>query len=301
MTQRQLVLLIVASLAVGAGTAVLAQQNFDTVEVKPQKVAEGVWMLQGAGGNIGVSAGADGVVLIDDQFAPLTAKIKAAVATFSDQPVRFVFNTHCHGDHVGGNENFATGGAVIVAHDNVRRRMSVEQVNKLFNRTTPAAPAKALPVVTFDDSVTFHLNGETLAAFHVAPAHTDGDAVVRFRNADVVHMGDVFFNGRYPIIDLSSGGSADGIVAACDRVLPTLGPATKVIPGHGPLSDREGLKRYRDMVATVRDRVKKLVKEKKTLEQVQAAKPTAEFEAEWGAGSMKGDRFVEVLYTDYSR
>ena len=282
---------------IATAPAAAAQVNYDTVQIRTVKVAEGVYMLMGAGGNIGVSVGSDGVILIDDQFAPLSDKIKAAVAALGG-PIRFLLNTHWHFDHTGGNENFAKSGVVIVAHENVRRRMSVEQFISALNRREPPPPAAALPVVTFTDAITFYLNGDSINVFHVAPAHTDGDAVIWFRKANVMHMGDTFFNGRYPLIDLSSGGSVDGMVAAADRVLALVDANTRIIPGHGPLGDRPALQTYRAMLATVRDRIRQAVAADQTLEQVQAAKPTAEFDAIWGKGSITPARFVEIVYTD---
>ena len=291
---RRLPVSVVLVLAAAAPAA--AQVNYDTVQIRTVKVAEGVYMLMGAGGNIGVSVGSDGVILIDDQFAPLSDKIKAAVAALGG-PTRFLLNTHWHFDHTGGNENFAKSGVVIVAHENVRRRMSVEQFISALNRREPPSPAAALPVVTFTDAITFYLNGDSINVFHVAPAHTDGDAVIWFRKANVMHMGDTFFNGRYPLIDLSSGGSVDGMVAAADRVLALVDANTRIIPGHGPLGDRPALQTYRAMLATVRDRIRQAVAADQTLEQVQAAKPTAEFDAIWGKGSITPARFVEIVYT----
>ncbi|PYO65159.1 MAG: MBL fold metallo-hydrolase [Gemmatimonadetes bacterium] len=292
---RRLPVSVVLVLAAAAPAA--AQVSYDTVQIRTVKVAEGVYMLMGAGGNIGVSVGSDGVILIDDQFAPLSDKIKAAVAALGG-PIRFLLNTHWHFDHTGGNENFAKSGVVIVAHENVRRRMSVEQFISALNRREPPSPAAALPVVTFTDAITFYLNGDSINVFHVAPAHTDGDAVIWFRKANVMHMGDTFFNGRYPLIDLSSGGSVDGMVAAADRVLALVDANTRIIPGHGPLGDRPALQTYRAMLATVRDRIRQAVAAGQTLEQVQAAKPTAEFDAIWGKGSITPARFVEIVYTD---
>lgn len=271
-------------------------QDFSKVEVKAEKAGEGVYMLTGAGGNIGVSAGADGVFLVDDQYAPLTEKVRAAVAAISDRPVRFLLNTHWHGDHTGGNENMGKAGALIVAHENVRKRMSVEQFRSLFNEKVPPSPAGALPVVTFTDAVTFHMNGDEIRAFHVAPAHTDGDSVIVFTKANVIHAGDLFFNGRFPFVDLDSGGSVAGIIAAADRVLAVADDRTRIIPGHGPLAGRAELKAYRDVVAVARDRVAALVKAGKSKEEVVAAKPTAEWDATWGTGFIKGDVFVGILY-----
>jgi cyclase len=289
-------------LALGALAAPLpAQQGLDTVQIRTVNVADGVYMLMGAGGNIGVSAGANGIMLIDDQFAPLSDKIRTALTAINPGPIRFLLNTHWHGDHTGGNENFAKGGVVIVAHENVRHRMSVEQFIAAFGSKVPPSPETALPIVTFTDAVTFYLNGDSISALHVAPAHTDGDVVIYFRRANVVHMGDTYFNGRYPFIDLSSGGSVDGMVAAVDRVLAMTDHSTKYIPGHGELSGRAELGAYRDMLATVRDRIRKLARQGRTLAQVKAAKPSAEFDAAWGTGFINPDRFIEILYTDLSK
>lgn len=271
-------------------------QDLSGVQVRTEHVAGAVHVLTGAGGNVAVVAGADGVFLVDDQYAPLTERIRAAVARISPAAVRFVLNTHWHGDHTGGNENLGKAGVLIVAHDNVRTRMSADQFMNNLSDTVKASPRAALPVVTFTEAVTFHLNGEEVHAFHVAPAHTDGDAVVHFRRADVVHMGDTYFNGFYPYIDLSSGGSVEGMIAAADRVLAMAGERTRIIPGHGPVSGRAELRAYRDVLATVRDRVRALAREGKTLEQVLAARPSAEFDARWGQGFMKPGSFVRIVY-----
>ena len=285
----------------GAASAVFAQQDFSKVEITSEKLADGVYMLKGAGGNIGLSVGADAAFLIDDQYAPLTPKIKAAVAALTDKPVRFVLNTHWHGDHTGGNKDLGEAGTLIVAHENVRKRMSTDQFIEAFGSKVPASEPVALPVVTFNDSVTFHLNGDDIYAVHVAPAHTDGDSIVQFRKANVLHGGDTFFNGMYPFIDLSSGGSISGMIAAADRLLALAGDGTKIIPGHGPLATKADLKAYRDMLVTARDRVAALVKAGKTLEQTTAAKPLADLDAKWGQGFLKADPFVSILYKDLSR
>ncbi len=287
---------LAAVLALAAAPALTQQQDFSKVEIKAEKVAEGVYMLTGAGGNIGLSVGKDGACVIDDQFAPLGDKILAAVKTITPNPVRFVVNTHVHGDHVGGNENMAKAGAILVAHENVRKRMSVEQFNATFNRKTPPWPEAALPVVTFTDAVTFHWNGDEIQVTHVAPAHTDGDAYVRFVKADVVHMGDLFFNGGYPFVDVSSGGRIDGVIAAADQVLAATGEATRFIPGHGPLATRADLQTYRDTLETLRDRIAKLKAEGKSRDDVIGAKPTADHDAKWGTGFMKGDVFTGLVY-----
>jgi len=273
-----------------------AQQDFSKVEIKAEKVAAGIYMLTGRGGNIGLSVGKSGTYVIDDQYAPLTDKILAAIRAITPDPVRFVVNTHWHGDHTGGNENLGKAGALLVAHENVRRRMSAEQLSATFNRSTPPSPEAALPVVTFTDAVTFHWNGDEIRVRHVPPAHTDGDSIVQFVKADVVHMGDLFFNGGYPFIDTSSGGRVDGVIAAAEQALAEIGERTRIIPGHGPLATRADLQAYRDVVKTLRDRIAKLKAEGKSRDATIAAKPTADHDAAWGTGFMKGDIFTGLVY-----
>jgi glyoxylase-like metal-dependent hydrolase (beta-lactamase superfamily II) len=280
--------------AVFAASTLAAQM--DTVTIQTVPVSSGVYMLMGSGGNIGVSVGDDAVFLVDDQFAPLSAKITAAVKALSDKPIKFLLNTHWHGDHTGGNENFGNAGVVIVAHDNVRQRMSVDQFMARFNQTVKASPKVALPVVTFGDLVTFHLNGDDIHAIHVKNAHTDGDVVVHWVKANAMHMGDTFFNGMYPFIDLGSGGSVNGVIEAVATALTYADENTKIIPGHGPLANRADMIVYRDMLIAVRNNVRRLVAQKKTLKQTLAAKPSAAWDAKWGGGFMKPDDFVTAVY-----
>ena len=275
----------------------LQAQNFDTIQVRAVPVAGSVHMLVGAGGNIGVVVGSDAVFVVDDQFAPLTPKILAAIRTITADPVRFVVNTHWHFDHTGGNENMQQAGALIFAHENVRRRMSTGQLIEAIKRQEQAAPHNALPVVTFTDTLSFHLNGDSIVVFHVAPAHTDGDAVVMFTKANVVHTGDVFVSAGYPFVDLSSGGTIDGIIAATERIMVATNAQTKIIPGHGPLADRARVKAYHDMLYVLRDRMKREVAAHHTIEQVLASKITAEYDAEWPANR---ERFLRILHQELS-
>lgn len=284
-----LVLLIAAS-------SLAAQQDFSDVEVVATPIRGGLFLVTGRGGNIVASTGGDGTFLVDDQYAPLTGRIQAALDEVTDKPVRFVINTHWHGDHVGGNENFAQAGAVIVAHENVRRRMSSEQFMAAFSRSVPAAPAGALPVVTFAEGVSLHLNDDEVRVIHVAHAHTDGDALVHFQRANVLHMGDIYFNGLYPFIDLDSGGGIHGMIAGVERGLELADAQTIVVPGHGPLSDRAELAAYGAMLAGVRDRIAALKAEGKTLLEVVAEKPTAQFDERLGHGFISPERLVGFIY-----
>ena len=278
-----------------------AQETMDTVTIRSTAVAGGIHMLQGRGGNIGLSIGADGAFLVDDQFAPLTPKILAAIRAITDKPVRFMVNTHWHFDHTGGNENFGKAGTVIVAHDNVRKRMSVEQFISRLNRREPPSPRAALPAITFPDQVTFHLNGDTIHAVHMPPAHTDGDAIVHFAAANVLHMGDIFFNGRYPFVDLDSGGSFEGVINAVNAALAMSNDQTRIIPGHGELATKADLLRYRDVLVQVRDRVRTLIQQGRTKEEVIAAKPSAQWDATWGTGFMNPPTFLGIVYDSMKR
>lgn len=291
---------VACSAAVIAQVAV-AQQDFSKVEIKTEKLADTVYMMTGAGGNLGLSVGEDAVFVIDDQFAPLTPKIQAAIAAITKDPVKFVLNTHWHFDHVGGNENLGKAGALIFAHENVRKRMSTEQLIEFFGMKTKAEPKVALPVITFTRDVSFHINGDEVRAFHVARAHTDGDTIIHFAKSDVIHMGDAFFNKLYPFIDTSSGGTVDGVVAAADRVLKMAGDKTKIIPGHGPLATKADLKTYRDMLAKLSANIRGQIRAGKKSEEIVASKPTAEFDAVWGKGFLPPEKFVAMLYGNLAK
>lgn len=292
--------LLVFAVAVLAGAPASAQQDLSKVEVKVERIAPGVAVLFGAGGNIGLSYGEDGNVLVDDQFAPLTDKIAAAVAGVDPDPIRFVINTHWHYDHTGGNENFGRRGSVIVAHDNVRARMSTDQLMAAFNRKVPASPKEAQPVVTFAQGVTLHLNGDTLHVVHVANAHTDGDALIHWQKADVLHMGDTFFHrDSFPFIDLGSGGSIDGLIAAAAKGLQWAGPRTRIIPGHGPVASRAELAAYRAMLVDVRAKVAAGIRARRSLAQIQAAKPAARYGMP--DGFITPDKFVEFVHQSLTR
>ena len=291
----RIALVAIASAALSC-SAYAQQRNFDAVQIKTIQVAEGIYMLEGEGGNIGVSAGEDGVFLIDDQFAPLTPKILAAVKAISDKPVRFLMNTHWHGDHVGGNENLGKAGVVIVAHDNVYKRMSVGGAIQMLKQTYAPYPKAALPVISFSQSATFHLNGDDVTSTHLPPAHTDGDSFMRFAKANVIHTGDVFAAYRYPFIDPESGGSVKGVLQAIDLILPLIDDNTKVIPGHGGVSSKKDVLAYRKMIATAISKIEPMVKSGRTLQQVIDAKPLRAFDEEWGK-FRKPEAFVEIVYS----
>jgi glyoxylase-like metal-dependent hydrolase (beta-lactamase superfamily II) len=290
-------LIAAAVLVTVSASTVQAQANFDTVQVRTQQLATGIYMLQGAGGNIGLAVGDDAVFVVDDQFAPLTPKILAAIAAVTPRPVRFVVNTHWHFDHTGGNENMGKAGALVVAHDNVRRRMSTGQFIEALNRQEPAASPGSLPVVTFTSGVTFHINADSVVVTHVPPAHTDGDAIVHFTKANVIHMGDLFVSAGLPFVDRSSGGTINGIIGAADRALAMSNASTKIIPGHGPLADRARLQTWRDMIVALRDRVQREVAAGRTIEQVLALNVAAPY-----AGDVPGghERFLRILHQELS-
>ncbi len=279
-------------------TPVSAQDDqFAAIVIETTEVANGIYMLVGQGGNIGASIGEDGVFLIDDQFAPLTEKIRNALSELTLQPIKFMINTHWHFDHTGGNENLGNQGVILVAHDNVRKRMSTEGFIEAFNQTIPAAPEVALPSITFSETATFHLNGQTIEAIHVLNAHTDGDSIIFFREANVIHTGDIFFNGLYPFIDKSSAGSVDGVLRAVDLVLSLANNNTRIIPGHGPLANKRDLTNYRRMLMTVRNRMQDLIDEEMTIEEIIELNPNADFDQVWGQGFLNPETFLRILHS----
>jgi glyoxylase-like metal-dependent hydrolase (beta-lactamase superfamily II) len=283
------------SLALLASLASAQQRDFSQVQIKAEKVAGNVYMLTGLGGNIGVSVGDDGVLIVDDQFAPLAPKIQAALQSITDKPVRFVLNTHFHGDHTGGNPEFGRS-ALIVAHENVRRRLLTPSATS----AQPAMGKEGLPVITFNDRATVHINGEDIQAFHVPQGHTDGDSLIYFTKSNVVHMGDDFFNGAFPFIDLASGGTVRGYVAAVEKAIAQFPPDAKVIPGHGPLSGIADLKKFaavlRDCIAIVESNLKS----GKTAEEMKKAKILDKYES-WGKAFISTDRFIDTLARDLGK
>lgn len=259
-----------------------AQQDFSSVEIIPHHVAGSVYYLEGRGGNIGLSIGEDGIVMIDDQFAPLTDKIVAAIRELNDGQIRFLINTHVHGDHTGGNENLGKMGVLILARDEVRVRLAEQ------------SPAAALPVLTYSESITIHLNGEEVYAFPVPPAHTDGDTFIHFKDSDVVHTGDVYRTTAFPVIDTNNGGTLKGTLEALGRLVGTAGPDTKILPGHGVVSSREDVIRFRDMVLDVSGQVEEMLEANMSYEEIAAADPTSAYNAQYG----DADRFLRALYTE---
>jgi len=273
-------------------------QDWSKVEIKVTKVSGNVYMLEGAGGNIGVSVGPDGILIVDDQYAPLADKIKAALKALGEGKLKFILNTHYHGDHTGGNIAFGPD-APIIAQTNVRKRLSEEQKSKLFNRTTPASPKEALPVITFDNAVSVFFNGEEIKVIHFPHGHTDGDSVIFFTGANVVHMGDDFFNGRFPFVDLEAGGDVEGMTRNIGDIISKLPAGVKIIPGHGPLSDADGLKAFHNMLVQTTDIVRKRMAAGKTLDQIKAEGLPEEWKT-WGSGFIKTDVWLTLIYTSLS-
>jgi len=291
-------LFLAACLLCSFTQSVQAQFDLSKVEIKATKISGNVHMLEGAGGNIGVSVGADGILIVDDQFAPLAEKIKAALKTLGEGKLKFVLNTHWHGDHTGGNAVFGPE-APIIAHDNVRKRMSTEQRSEFFKSTTPASPKEALPVVTFDQSLSVHFNGEEIKVIHFPNGHTDGDSVIYFTTSNVVHLGDNFFAGSFPFVDLESGGSVQGLIKNISDIIAKLPAGVKLIPGHGPISDVEGLKQFHQMLIQTSDIIRKKMGARKSLAQIKKEGLPEQWKS-WGAAFIKTDMWIEILYHSYN-
>ncbi len=286
-----LVLLLSVSL-----TSPLQAQDWSKVRIHTVPLAENLYVLAGGGGNIALLVGEDGALMVDTGFEQLAEKITEAVGEVSKNPVRMVINTHWHFDHVGGNEHLAKTGAVIVAHKSTRKLMTEKRFIAVIDREMEPSPAAALPVITFDSPLTFHWNGEKVDVFPIEPAHSDGDCLVFFRTANVLHVGDTCFNGMYPFMDVNAAGSLDGMVAALDRALTLTDDKTTVIPGHGRLLNSVELKTYRDMLATVRDRVRALIDQGKSRAEIIAEKPTKEFDDRWGQSWLDADTWVGLVF-----
>lgn len=287
----------IALVILGLGIAVTTQRppQFE-MEIRTGRLTDTLYVLEGAGANVAVFIWDDGVLLVDDKLAPASPQVKAAVRAITTKPIRFVVNSHWHRDHSGGNEALTGDGSVIVAHENVRRRMSTENFIEVFGRRVPPSPPQALPVVTFTRDVTFHLGDEEISVVHVDAAHTDGDSLVQFRKAHLLHMGDCHLNGSYPVIDFSSGGTFTGLIAAADLALGLLDTRTRIVPGHGPVAREADLREWRDMLATILGRVKQAVAAGKSLEQVKAAQVTKEWDDRFPASFVTSDHVVEEAY-----
>ncbi len=285
--------LLFAGMLVSGATAALAQQqDFSKVEVKSQKVKGNIYMLTGAGGNIGVSAGPDGVLIVDDQFAPLAEKIRAALKGINSGKLKFILNTHFHGDHTGGNKEFGPE-APIIAQTNVRKRLSTEQTRG--GKTTPAEPKEGWPVITFDQSVSVHFNGEEIKAIHFPHGHTDGDSVIFFTGSNVVHMGDDFFAGRFPFVDIEAGGSVDGLIKNVGELITQIPAEAAIIPGHGPVSTLDDLKAYHRMLVETTSIVRERMATGKSLADIKTEGLGDEWNP-WGMGFITTDAWIETIY-----
>jgi glyoxylase-like metal-dependent hydrolase (beta-lactamase superfamily II) len=291
-------ILVLFALCLFTGFVFNQGQDFSKVQIKATKVAGNVYMLEGSGGNIGVSVGSDGILIVDDQYAPLADKIKASLKELGQGKLKFVINTHWHGDHTGGNAIFAVD-STIVAHTNVRKRMGSENIIR-DTQKVPPAPKEALPVITYDESLSVHFNGEEIKAVHYPNGHTDGDGVIFFTQSNVVHMGDDFFAGKFPFIDLNNGGSVEGLVKNIGNVLAKLPAGVKIIPGHGPISTTDDMKAYHQMLLETVDVVRKQMRSGKSLDNIKVAGLPAKYE-DWGKGFINTPTWIETIYKSLSK
>lgn len=282
--------LVFLSLFVALGNHVMAQHDFSDVEIKTVPVAGNIFMLEGAGGNIGVCAGDEGILIVDDQFEVLAPRIEAAVFELARGGVTYVLNTHLHGDHIGGNPHFSQIGATIVSHHNVRSRLETDTE---FSR-------KGLPVITFSSEAHIHFNGEEIRLLHSGPGHTDGDSIVHFVGADVIHMGDLMFKDQFPYVDLGNGGSIDGYIQSVERALEFIGPNTKIIPGHGSLAGREDLERSLRMMKETSQQVRQAIRRGENLDAIKGAGLSEEW-MDWGNEFISTEQWIESLYNDATR
>jgi len=294
---KQASLAALAAVAILAAAPVAAQQDFSKVEIRASKVRGNIWMLNGAGGNIGVSVGPDGILIVDDKFAPLAEKIRAALQGAGGGQLKFILNTHWHGDHTGANPVFGPE-APIIAHTNVRQRLATEQ--RRGERVTPPMDPKGWPVITFDESVSVHFNGEEIKVIHFPHGHTDGDSVIFFTGSNVAHLGDDFFAGRFPFVDLDSGGDVEGLAENIAEVIDELPADVAIIPGHGPLSTLDDLKTYHGMLVEMMNLVRGKMEAGKTLEQIKAEGLPEKWK-DWGSGFISTERWLETIYKSLAR
>lgn len=274
----------------------IAQGDLDKVEIKTTLLKNNIYMLEGEGGNIAISVGKDGVLMVDSQFAPLSTKIASSIEGITDQPIRYLFNTHYHFDHTGGNENFANKGALIVGHENMRKQMKVPHSYKVIGADIPISPDIALPKITVNETINFYFNGNHIHGFHLPFAHTDGDIALHFTDENIIHTGDLFFNGMYPFIDTEVGGSVDGMIAGIDKILPLCNDQTILIPGHGKVGNKEQLIAFQGMLKIVNQRVKDAIAKNTSLEDLLKAKILTDLDDTWGKGVLNADQFVTIAY-----
>ncbi|MEQ8301860.1 MAG: MBL fold metallo-hydrolase [Cyclobacteriaceae bacterium] len=276
-----------------------SQRNFDTVNIKPIKITDQIYMLMGSGGNIGLITGEDGALIVDNQFGPLSGKIAQAVVELDGGKIEMQVNTHVHGDHTGGNDNFGKWGVTIVAHDNVRERMMKE--SKRGETVSPPRDQSAWPVVTFPDRMNLHWNNEDLELYHFDTGHTDGDVIVKFKKANIIHMGDMYVQYGYPFVDVNNGGGINGFISSLDKMLPLMDDNTKIIPGHGNLASKKDVQAFRDRLAEIRDAVAAALKKGTKLADVGNLPIASKYDAEWGKGFVKGKDFVMMVAENLSK